>query len=428
MNVRNAPERRADGGFVLIGVVMFVLALTILGLSLFSLSSYEGQFMNRSLDETRAFYLAQGGLERAKAVLAVPSGRLEDVKLSLPYEGVSYAVASQRRSAAVVDTTGPLDWSGDTVTVRVLARLGRSSRMLEAQFRPESNQNYYKRLFTLSGTDPLDMIAQLHGGPGGGTDRTKPRLSGQVWSRSDSTTWLPNVDWPSRPWLKRDPLPDPDIAGFLAGHAPTDTCIWEDSTSNLVTIRMEKTPGTSGFFWDPLHGDPDHAGQYFNYTKASIFKVQGTAVLLLPAGMRMDARVRIEGSGPNPTLVIVAGPNGVEPGDADAGIWFFGGLEVDPAVNLVLVTNGRVKLEYFNNDDPSWTNNTLANVSIFARRLFLLGPKDVGGSSKHLDLRHPSTMDAVIDGLLSDGALPNATGGGNGQLALIRGTWRDLTP
>jgi len=31
-------ERCSEGGFVLVGVVMFVLALTILGLSLFSLS------------------------------------------------------------------------------------------------------------------------------------------------------------------------------------------------------------------------------------------------------------------------------------------------------------------------------------------------------------------------------------------------------
>ena len=35
-------------GFVLVGVVMIALALTILGLSLFSLSGYESQFLDRS--------------------------------------------------------------------------------------------------------------------------------------------------------------------------------------------------------------------------------------------------------------------------------------------------------------------------------------------------------------------------------------------
>ena len=38
-------------------VVMFVLALTILGLSLFSLSSYEAQFFTRSVQTAQATQL-----------------------------------------------------------------------------------------------------------------------------------------------------------------------------------------------------------------------------------------------------------------------------------------------------------------------------------------------------------------------------------
>jgi hypothetical protein len=55
-----------DRGFVIVGVVMFVLALTILGLSLFSLSSYESQFLNRSLAREQACGLQHpfGGVDR----------------------------------------------------------------------------------------------------------------------------------------------------------------------------------------------------------------------------------------------------------------------------------------------------------------------------------------------------------------------------
>src|SRR5262245_6741389 len=64
-----APWLKSERGFVLPGVVMFVIVLTILGLSLFALSSYEAQFMNATLDETQAFYLANGAIDRAKFLL-----------------------------------------------------------------------------------------------------------------------------------------------------------------------------------------------------------------------------------------------------------------------------------------------------------------------------------------------------------------------
>ena len=45
MTPRDRSPRHGESGFVLIGVVIFVLALTIIGISLFSLSSYEAQFL-----------------------------------------------------------------------------------------------------------------------------------------------------------------------------------------------------------------------------------------------------------------------------------------------------------------------------------------------------------------------------------------------
>ncbi len=57
------PATRPERGFVLVAVVMFVLALTILGFSLYGLSSYEGQFLSRSLATQQSLYRAEGGQE-----------------------------------------------------------------------------------------------------------------------------------------------------------------------------------------------------------------------------------------------------------------------------------------------------------------------------------------------------------------------------
>src|SRR5262249_38055573 len=87
------PRRDGERGFVLPGVVMFVIVLTILGLSLFALSSYEAQFMNATLDQTQAFYFANGAIDRARYLLT-STYRLQDVASNLG-AGVDSAIAIQ---------------------------------------------------------------------------------------------------------------------------------------------------------------------------------------------------------------------------------------------------------------------------------------------------------------------------------------------
>ena len=48
-------------GFMLVGVVMFMLALTILGMSLFALSSYEAQFYTASASREQSMQNAESG-------------------------------------------------------------------------------------------------------------------------------------------------------------------------------------------------------------------------------------------------------------------------------------------------------------------------------------------------------------------------------
>src|SRR5882762_4373424 len=109
---RSGAAPSAGKGFVLVGVVMFVLALTILGISLFGLSTYEAQFYGESSNALQAFYSAAGGIERAKFVL-VSQKTLESVTDNLTQpggvEGVVYARAWFTDDPQ--DSTGPIDLS-----------------------------------------------------------------------------------------------------------------------------------------------------------------------------------------------------------------------------------------------------------------------------------------------------------------------------
>ena len=79
----------------------------LLGISLFALSSYESQFMQRSLDSEQAFNLASSGLQRARYRLSA-KGILGDVKALQGTDGITYAVASRRsgdmRTSVIVVT------------------------------------------------------------------------------------------------------------------------------------------------------------------------------------------------------------------------------------------------------------------------------------------------------------------------------------
>ena len=110
------PVRRAhaEAGFILPGVVMFVLVLTIIGLSLFSLSSYEAQFLHQTLRKTEAFYEASSAIDRARFVL-MSTRNLSSVSAMSGTGSIEYAVAVQGN-----DSTGTVDWnSEDSVLVRV---------------------------------------------------------------------------------------------------------------------------------------------------------------------------------------------------------------------------------------------------------------------------------------------------------------------
>jgi hypothetical protein len=438
---------RARGeGFVLIGVVIFVLALTIIGISLFSLSSYEAQFLQHSLDGERAFQSAVGGVERAKFVLEQWGSRFEDVKQDAPPG--TWAVAWDIEGGLIDSTNGTVDWdTGNPVFIRVVAGDGADRRVVEAWFLPVSVQNYYRQLITTGGGIKVRTVGIYPE-----TDRTGTvTLDGPIWETSgqpisDWREWLGHP-WPSLAEIQTTPrVPVPDVREFIAARAngtqPVIVHLGDpiDPYSTYIS-RLTLTGGTS----QPLYTTSDDPGNrtWSFYEGVSIdlneVRVSGCAVWLFPRGVRFFQPVQIEGTGPPGAdcLVIVAGQNGPTPNTdydeyelADAGIWFNGGLQSN--IPVVLVSDGKVVIWHDNNYTGGSTADSWAgDISIFAGAVSLMGPELASTHTVqlgHVEHGTGTLNEHFLPMLLSNGALPSLTSASGRRLALQPGTWRASTP
>lgn len=405
-----SSEERGSGGFVLIGVVIMVLALTILGLSLFSLSSYEAQFLNRSVDEAQTFQYAQGGLDRARLALSTV-GRLESVQDNLP-PGVTFTEAWQLQGTDSLNS-GPVEWGGHPVRIRVIAATGGIPLMVEGMFQAEEVENNYTRLITAARSFIVKRDFQ-----GDDRDRTID-LDGKVWHSAsiDTNSWTPHVYDYVR-GVKRTPQPAiPEVASFVATRWPLaqELPAYMDPNSETFSLVGNETDVTY-YKWPHV----DAAGIFSLFYMGHLtIEVAGHVVLLFERGFKIEGSVTVQkpgGYSGQSSLVIVAPPNGVELHHPGAGVWFWGGLQ--STVPLVLVSNGAVHLEQVSSYNQSWT---VQNVSVFADSVHMTGP--IPG--KMWTLKYTPAMDATITWLSAHGALPNSIGAGNGLYTLIPGTWRE---
>jgi len=442
MRPRPRIERSGQAGFVLIGVIIFVLALTIIGLSLYSLSGYEAGFLERSISEQQALQSALGGIERAKFALTVPPFSLQSVKLGLPLENVVAAVAIQSN-----DSTGTVVWDpGNPILIRVTARVpvgdGVVERRLEASFSPQTVRNYYSQVVTdLHG---ITIVSQ----PGASPAQTV-NLEGRVWEASgaDSTAWW---SWLYTPYpltpIIRDPAATPVDMAFIAAHqvgAPAAP-ITVDYPAPYTEYMLDAGGGPNvGYFLSPK---PDPFTTYsfwsgYNGSSSSeatpVVTVNGLVVWMFPNGVRFNYGVRIRGKGTgNDCLVIVAGPNGKPPSsfepDPTVGIRLFGGLFAE--IPVILVTSGRVVIEHQNNQvgdfspipgSPAGKSNAQNGLCIYAGAVTLQGPTQV----MSLVRNDPGgNLDQAISQLVPQGALPNVTSASDRSLRFVAGSWRDSLP
>jgi hypothetical protein len=428
--------RGGERGFLLIGVIMFVLALTILGLSLYSLSNYEGDFQARSRDSRSALYRAQGGLELVQALLSMPPYRLSSAAGAETHQGIVFAQASQRRdsgiNAGTVDSLGAIDWS-DTVLVTVLATEGTGTQLLQAKYLPRPRDDYYKRLATVR--DYFSVHGPLNS--------KRISLFGQIWDggdpSADSTlikslaTWTVPV---GMAWMKRGQVPMPDLTSWFADPAhqvmgPVDT---SGSDQNTLVLRLNNFSSQPVYYQHPY----GNAAFHMIWRELRIY-VRGTVVLVCPHGLYAYYRTSVV-SGPG-TLVIVAAKNGApgqvpDPNDQNTGIFFSGGLSSDTDIPVILASDAQVKIEHINNFTQS---SQVPHLSVLGTSLDCLGPtsgggeggggEGGGGGSGLQSLSYDSgTMDSVIDALYLAHVLPVPEGVAPGFFTFMPGSWRDLAP
>lgn len=408
--------RDSEPGFVLIGVVVFVLALTILGISLFGLSSFEAQFMTGSIDDSQAFYAASGGIDRARFALTA-TGRLESVQVNLP-QWVDSTVAYQQQSSDTV-TSGPVEWGGDDILIRAWAHEKGRTRVVEARFDPAINDDHYRRLFTVSrSVDVADMSGS----------RARTQLSGEIvlpvgadtsWSpgtpTADPTGLVPALQ---RPIIERA-VPAPDLTTYFAQHwgaaQPVDETTIEANRAYLFTSN-----GAVPRYYSSAGSAANNFSVYFQGIGANpTFTVSGPVVWMLDKGFRSDTRVDIV---PDPlrtdnVLIMVAKP-GTDPGYPDNAIWFFAGLH-SPSVPLFLVSDHAVWIEFFNN--PAGFGY-VGYLSVYAQDVRVLGPFDVS-TSTIVQLVHPIGPDALVNQLTALDVLPGQAGFEGQDLSFIPNTW-----
>ncbi len=314
----------------------------------------------------------------------------------------------------------------------VRTRIGGQAHTLRANYLPRPRYELYRRLFTISGTGSGYVPAAFNDAFRIGTYKViDPSSAG--WLNNPDTTWATRLYWPSKPPFEFNDVPAPDAQGFYVQHPGASQPPGAGAIPPGMTLG---SAGSGVTYYESTKGgyysfDPDSA---LSNTPPYIpgggtIKVAGTVVWMLRHGFAADGLVRFVPAvaGDSATIVLVGSPNPARdpiatPQDIDIGIYFRGGLDVDPIVNVILVSDGTIELsQCFHNETAS---DNARRLSIYCSRLTLIGPKQPSSSG----LDYSPSMGAVIDRLESSSALPRGVGTTPGLFPLLPGSWRDLTP
>lgn len=405
-------RRRAESGFVLIGVVIFVLALTILGLSLFSLSGFETQFLEESRHDLQAFYYASGGLERARHLLEV-QGDLEAVgqNLSPPLEGVDFARACYVNSG---ECTGTVDWTGGLGPIVIQVRgIDRDrSRTMEARFDPKVAGNPYQNLIASHSFVLSDLTSLPHGSGGTAEHLT---LNGPIRQKDPDTSWVSSV--PGAHAITVGDVPLPDVDAFLAAH-PTRHTIADPEISGGRIYHLD----LGGVQFYEKHNSSVFGFREDGTVTPVTIRVSGTAIWVCPEGAEFERQITVEGTSLD-RLILVAGPSTSDElqsvGLYPLGIHIQGGIQ-SPQVPVILVSNAAISIDQHKDADQSLA---VAYLTVYGASVALAGP-NAGQTTAWF---HNASSDAaIVDPLFAAGWLPDTGTPLPHQLVLESGSWREI--
>ncbi len=439
MTPRPAPPR-AGAGFVLIGVLMFIMVLTILGLTLFSLSGIESQFFTRSQQQQQALQSAVGALYRTQFVLA-RTGRLSDARnlsgLAIP--GVTYTTAWQD-STVGVDSLGSVAWNDTTkkITIRALAVINGERALVEARYLPKRNDDYYRRLLTLARSNAGGLVAkgQVISPPYFAASQVQ--LTGGAWvNRNDPALYAgiilpgPDFDHPI------GGVPEPDVDSYLNTHLsaavpmlpPADNHFVLTAPGGTGSVGLYKTLMVYGDdpqkFWS-LECDPGYVNPGLpDNGQPPVIDVTGPCIWMFDQGFRALYEVTVNGKSSNSLLLIVTkSGRSTALTDQGQGIAFTGGL-VSNNCPVVIVSEGGVGIEHI---QTPGSESAASYLSIFADWAMFWGPQP-GHSMAfgHPADSPPDLPGGLIDQLAQNGYLPNMTGGTGARFLPIAGTWHLIT-
>ena len=434
MNAPTPSTAADERGFLLVGVIMFMLALTILGLSLFALSSYEAQFFNTSAAREQSLQSSESGMEVVKQLLSAPPYRLESAQLAVGQFGITRALAYQRRTTDT-SSVGLVNWDSMLVIV-VSARSGGEERTVQARFQPTATRNPYQRLVTCG-------LGLSYNNANGGTNTVQ--LQGKVWQHvqfASDSAWTTKVNWTSGRPIETTTPPVPQGDAFVAAKLPGAT----DLTATVTTgssggsgttsyaLKLSNASATTRYYTlstphevSDQSNDPELNWYGCFFDQKLTLSVKGTCVLVIPDGacFRHEVTLKADGNGATGTLVVVAKANGRQAGNENRGIWFEGGfIHADPNIRVFLVSEGDIAITHDHNSASGSSHESRALSIVCGGDLEIMGP-DPGSVFK---LAYASSMDAIAENLLAAGALPALSGGSSAAFALSSGSWLETTP
>jgi hypothetical protein len=403
---------------------MLVLALTILGLSLFSLSGYEAQFFGQSVRRSQAFYDALGGIDRTLRVVSATDD-LGAAAVNLP-PGVTYARALQGQ-----DSTGTIDWSATGpdgyVKVRVVATRGSENHQVEAWFDPQRETLYEDVIAT---TGRVFLYQNLL------NNETNNFFAMHTIRQNDPdvSNWQGAILGP--PTYTIGGVPDPKVADFISYWAPhaLGPPTYVAPVGGLPHPYFFVVPGGQpyGVFMGPANhhvgaaSDPNY-DFHDGHSNSEVWLTLGSGkpvVWLLPGGARFEQTVRVIG-GPADRLIIVAGATTDttfrDNTGANLGLWLCGGLDAGN-VPVILVSDGAVAVDRVQGYADHLTCNDAA---ILAAGVWLRGPQNPSGTTPRQDLSDITT--SIITELRDQHLLPNTLPGDNVDFEIVSGSFQEAS-
>ncbi len=427
-------DRSESGGFILVGVVMFMLALTILGLSLFSLSSYEGQFFYSSVSREQSLHNSESGMELVKALLSARDARLEHAQFAVGQFGITRVLAYQSTGPNPSDTTsrGPVNWNKELVLL-VSGRAGSEVRTVESRFTPSETKNPYRNLVTCG-------LGFQYDNSNGGSQTVW--MNGRVWQHiqwPSDAAWTSAVRWENGAPIDSTTPPVPLADDFVDANLPGATDLTgavqvggSGGSGNSYSLRISNTTGAPRFYTlstphevAERSSDPELNWYGCFFDGRLTLSVKGTCVLVVPDGACFAREVTIvpDGNGATGSLVIVAKANQDQRGHENRGIWFEGALiHQNSNIKVFLVSQGDVAITHDHNSGNPHETRALSVVC--GGDFELMGPS----ASQVFKMYYGSgaaNQDATADALLAAGALPPLAGGSGGGFAYLASSWKE---